>query len=72
MAREIRVEDLRHLQNYTIEEFSAFARISRSTVYREINDGKLRASKLRGRRIIPRAEADRYVGGVQAGIAGHA
>lgn len=60
MAWEINVADLQHLQNYTIDEFAALRRVSRSTVYREIADGRLRPTKTRGRTIIPRAEADRY------------
>lgn len=38
--------------DYTILEFCEVERIGRSTVYREIADGKLIASKKRGRTII--------------------
>lgn len=47
------------LQNFTVDEFCALERISRSTFYREVQDGRLRTVRARGRTIITRAEVER-------------
>lgn len=51
MAREVKVADIPHLQNYTIDEFAALRRVSRSTVYREIADLDWIRSRERGARV---------------------
>ena len=48
------------LENFTIEEFSAWARISRATTYRAIKDHSLIAHKIRGRTIIRRSDAEKF------------
>jgi excisionase family DNA binding protein len=48
------------LENFTIDEFSAWARISRTTTYRAIKDRSLIAYKVRGRTIIRRADAEQF------------
>ena len=47
----------------SIEETRALLGVSRTTVYALINDGALRAIKLRNRTMIPRAEIDRLAAG---------
>lgn len=48
------------LDNFTIDEFSNWARISRTTTYRAIKDRSLIAYKIRGRTIIRRADAESF------------
>ncbi|MHB2207773.1 helix-turn-helix domain-containing protein [Methylobacterium sp. CM6257] len=48
------------LENFTIDEFSAWARISRATTYRAIKDRSLVAYKVRGRTIIRRSDAEKF------------
>ncbi|HEX5084074.1 MAG TPA: excisionase family DNA-binding protein [Blastocatellia bacterium] len=48
---------------YSIREFAELTSLGRSTIIREINDGKLRAIKPRGRVLIPADEARRYLSG---------
>lgn len=57
--KTLNVAELQFRQNFTIDEFSLWEGVSRSTTYREIADGRLRPVRIRGRTIIPRAEADR-------------
>lgn len=47
---------------YSINEFAAASAISRPTVYRMIRDGELQTAKVRGRQLIPIAEARRIFG----------
>lgn len=61
----IRIEDrttknLSDLENFTVDEFSAWARISRATTYRAIKDRSLVAYKVRGRTIIRRSDAEHF------------
>lgn len=47
---------------YTINEFAAATALSRPTIYRMIRDGELRTAKVRGRQLVPVAEARRIFG----------
>mgnify|MGYP003113030949 CR=1 FL=1 len=49
---------------YSINEFANAARLSRPTVYRMIRDGELKTAKVRGRQLVPVAEARRIFGEV--------
>lgn len=40
--------------------------VSPATIYREINAGKLRAVRARGRTLVTRAEQDRWLGALPA------
>ncbi len=43
---------------YSIAEFQVYSGgLSRTTIYREIREGRLKAKKIRGRRVIPRDDA---------------
>lgn len=48
---------------YTINEFASASALSRPTIYRMIRDGELRTARVRGRQLIPAAEARRIFGG---------
>ncbi|WP_107067064.1 helix-turn-helix domain-containing protein [Methylobacterium oryzae] len=58
--RSQRQIEILRLENFTIDEFSAWARISRTTTYRAIKDRSLIAYKVRGRTIIRRADAEDF------------
>ena len=55
-----RTEGFSSFENFTIDEFSAWARISRATTYRAIKDRSLVAYKVRGRTIIRRTDAEKF------------
>lgn len=57
--RSVNFAELQYRQNFSIDEFAAWENTSRSTVYREIAEGNLRTIRVRGRRFVPREEADR-------------
>ena len=44
---------------YSINEFASASALSRPTIYRMIRDGELKTAKVRGRQLIPVAEARR-------------
>ena len=48
--------DVARQENFTLAEFAMWSRLSRTTVYRLIKDGKLQATKV-GRKTIIRREA---------------
>ena len=45
-------------ENFTINEFAAWSRLSRATVYRLIKAGSLKTTKIGGRTIIRRSDAE--------------
>ena len=45
----------------TISDVCDFLKVSRPTVYRLINDGKIRAVKICGQRRIPRSDVMKFV-----------
>ena len=45
---------------YTVPEAAEYLRVSTRTVYQEIRDGKLNATKIRNRRIIWQSQLDEY------------
>jgi len=58
-----KAEDAPERLAYSINEFAAATALSRPTVYRMIRDGELRTAKVRGRQLVPVAEARRIFGG---------
>lgn len=69
--KPINLAELQYRQNFAVDELALWEGTSRSTVYREIADGRLRTVRIRGRRLIPRAEADRRAAlrAAEAGLA---
>ena len=58
-----KAEDAPDRLAYSINEFAAASALSRVTVYRMIRDGELKTAKVRGRQLVPVAEARRIFGG---------
>ena len=52
------LKDFSAHENFTIDEFCAWARISKTSTYRAIKDRSLVAYKVRSRTIIRRADAE--------------
>lgn len=53
-----------HILAYRIDELRDALRISRSSIYNMIRDGRLKAVKIAGRTLIPRSEIERLLSGV--------
>jgi excisionase family DNA binding protein len=56
-------EHLDPLELYTLAEVARIAKRARSTLYRDIEAGRLRTVKLGRSTRVPRAELERYVAG---------
>ena len=61
--QEAAAKDFKAFENFTVDEFGEWARVSRATTYRAIRDGLLVAHKLRGRTIIRRCDAEKFASG---------
>ena len=46
--------------NYSMRQFADSRGVSVRTMYRELEDGELETTKIRGRRIVTPAQQDRY------------
>ena len=53
--------DLTKRENFTLEEFCEWARVSRATAYRAIKAKSLKAVKFGGRTLIRRADAEEFM-----------
>lgn len=52
--------DVAGQENFTINEFVLWSRLSRASIYRAIKAGNLRATKMCGRTIITRGAAESF------------
>lgn len=53
-----------HILAYRIDEAAGALRISRSSIYNMIRDGRLKSVKIAGRTLITRSEIERLLSGV--------
>jgi excisionase family DNA binding protein len=54
---------------YSIKEFCEWASVSRTTVYREMVDGRLKSRKVRGRTLILKSDAETWLHSLPANVA---